>query len=80
MGWEIVHDDDVPGLQCRCKELLDIGQEGVAVDGTIENHGCNDAIDPQGADKCCGLPVPVRDPDFQPFALGNAPASPGHGR
>lgn len=80
VGRQIVHDDDVTWLQDRRKELLDIGQEDLTVDGTIKHHGCDHAIDPDSADECCGLPVSMGDTDMQPLAFDAAPTRTRHRR
>ena len=57
---EIVHDDDVAGLERRHEELLDIGFEAFAVDRSIKDARCVDPVVPQGREECEGLPMPVR--------------------
>lgn len=43
MAGEVVHDDDGEGWKLWYEDLFDIGLEGIAVDGTIEHPGCDDA-------------------------------------
>jgi len=57
---EIVHDDNVAGLERRHEELLDIGFEAFAVDWSIKDARCVDAVVPQGGQECECLPMPVR--------------------
>ena len=57
---EIVHDDDVAGLERRHEELLDIGFEAFTVDGSIQDARCVDPVVPQGRKECECLPMPVR--------------------
>ncbi len=45
---EIVHDDDVAGLERRDEELLDIGAEALAVDRPVEDAGRIDPVAAQG--------------------------------
>jgi hypothetical protein len=56
---EIVHDDDVAGLERRYEELLDIGFEAFAVDRSIKDARRLDPVVPQGRKECEGLPMPV---------------------
>ena len=80
VGRQVVHDDDVAGLEHRREELFGIGQKGVAVDRPVEHHGGDDAIDADAADKRRGLPVAMGNANIEPIALGAAPARPCHGR
>ena len=57
---EIVHDDDVAGLERRHEELLDIGFEAFAIDRSIEDARCVNPVVPQGRKECECLPMPVR--------------------
>ena len=41
------------------QHLVDVGQEGGPMHGTIEHHGSGHSVQPQGADEGGGLPVPV---------------------
>jgi len=58
---EIVHDNDIAGLQRRREDLLDIGEEAIAVDRTIEDGRGGDAIPPQSGDEGRRFPVPPRN-------------------
>ena len=68
MTAEIVHDDDVAGMQSGAKDLLDIGGEGLAVDRAIEKPRRLDPIVPQCGEEGRGLPVSVRDLGYEPGA------------
>src|SRR5260370_29572437 len=57
---EIVHDDNVAGLERRQEELLDIGFEAFAVDRSIKDARRVDPVVPQGRKGCECLPTPVR--------------------
>jgi hypothetical protein len=57
---EIVHDDDVAGLERWYEELLDIGFEAFAVDGSIKDARRVDPVVPQGRKECECLPMAVR--------------------
>jgi hypothetical protein len=60
MAAEIVHDDDVPGLEGRDQHALDTEPEALAVDRTIDEPGRLDAIMPQGGEEGHDLPVAMR--------------------
>jgi hypothetical protein len=57
---EIVHDDDIAGLERRHEELLDIGFEAFAIDRSIKDARRVDPVVPQGGKECECLPMPVR--------------------
>lgn len=61
VGAKIVHHDDIAGLEGRYEHLLDVGKEGLAVDGPVEHEGRRDLVVPQSREKRHCLPVAVRD-------------------
>ena len=64
---EPVHDHDIATVQRGNQHLLDIGEEGLAVDRPIEHAGGNQAIAAQTGDEGRGIPVPVRHGIDQPM-------------
>jgi hypothetical protein len=66
---EIVEDHDVSRLEGWDKELLDIGAEPFAVDGTVEQAGRINAVVAQSGEEGRGLPAAVRDLVDEPLAL-----------
>ncbi len=62
--------------QCWDQALLNPSQKAAAVDGTIQDARCTNAIGPQTGDKGQGLPVAMRDFGDQPIATG-APTADG---
>jgi hypothetical protein len=72
MAVEIVHDDNVAGLERRYEELLDIGFEAFAVDRSIKDAR-RDPFVPQGRKECERLPMPVRRFSAQACPLGPQP-------
>ena len=74
VGAEIVHDDDVAGLEHRHELLLDIGAEAVAVDRSIEDTRGSKTVEPQGAEEGQRAPVAVWCKAAQAFAA-RSPAS-----
>jgi len=76
---EIVHDDDVAGLEDRNELLRDIGAEAFAVDRAIEDTRGSELIAAQGAEEGHGAPVPMRGEASQPGALRSPSAQWGHG-
>lgn len=64
---EIVHDDDIAGLQRRYQDLLDIGQELLAVDRSVEDAWRLDPIAAQaGQEGLCPPPAVGRPADQAP--------------
>ena len=54
---EVVHDDDIVGLEGRHQELLDISQEDVAIDRAVEDAGRVDSIVTERGNEGHGAPV-----------------------
>ena len=50
-----------PGFQRRHEELIDIGAETLAVDGSVKQAGRVDAVVAQGGEERRGLPLALRD-------------------
>ena len=71
---EIVHHDDVAGLQLRHQHLFDIDKEACRVDRTVDDPGRADAINAQGGNERHGVPVAEGSVSEQPFAA-RRPAS-----
>lgn len=60
MAAEIVHDDDVAGLQHGYELLLDIGAEALAVDRSVEDERGRQPVAAQRAEEGQRAPVVVR--------------------
>src|SRR5258707_3098032 len=75
---EIVHDDDVTGLQGREQNLLDVNCEALTVDRAIENPWGLDPIVAQCGQEGCGLPMAVRDFGCEPGAARRPAPQGGH--
>ena len=73
VGSEIVEDDDVARLQRRHEELIDIGAETLAVDGSVKQAGRVDAVVAQGGEERRGLPTCPAGP-CRRGALSSAPS------
>lgn len=75
---QVVDDDDVAWPERRDQDLLDIGEEGLAVDRPVEDAGCLDAI----ATKCCQegqrAPSTLRYLGHQLVSTRRPAAHPGH--
>ena len=65
---EIIHDDDVAAEQFWAEDLLDIGLEGLTVDGAIEDAGRNEASQGQCGDERCRLPMAMGHSNPQTLA------------
>lgn len=48
---EVVHDDDVTGPEGRREHLLDVGLEGIAIYGAVDEPWSGEAVDPEPATK-----------------------------
>ena len=57
---QIVHDDDVAGLESGNEDLDDVGEEALAVDRAVEQAGRREAIVAERRDERQRLPTPVR--------------------
>lgn len=69
MATEIVHDDDVAGLEGGHELLRDIGGEAAAVDGPVEDSRGGQAVATQGAEEGQRAPVAVRGEGSEPLAF-----------
>ena len=75
---EIVHNDDVARLKLRNEDLLNIGAEAFAVDGTIEQARRGEAVAAQGAKEGQRPPVAVWREAPHPLAFWPPSAQWGH--
>lgn len=75
---QVVHDDDIAGLEAWGENLLGVGLECSAVHRSIQHHGGAQAAQAQAGDEGGGLPVSPRDRREQAFAAPGAAAEPGH--
>ena len=77
---KIVEDDDIAWLQGGHQELLDIGTEATAIDGTIHDAGGGDFVGPQGGQKGQSLPMSMRHLGVQPLTARATPMRARHVR
>jgi hypothetical protein len=75
MGAEIIHHDNVAGLERWHQQLRDIGTEAFAVDRPIDDAGCCDPVVPKCSEE--GHRPPVTVGDLSPER--NAPPPPAMG-
>lgn len=75
---EIIHDDDVAGLEYRHKQLLDIGAEALAVDRPVEDARRRQLVAAQSAEEGQRPPVSVRGEATQALAARSPAAQRGH--
>jgi hypothetical protein len=66
---EVVHDDDVAGLQHRYELLLDIGAEASAVDRSVKDTRRGELVAAQRAEEGQRAPMAVRGIAAQSLAL-----------
>lgn len=69
VGTEIVHDDNVAGLERRHELLLDISPEALAVDRSVEDAWGRKFVAAQRPDEGQRAPVAVRSKAAQTLAL-----------
>jgi hypothetical protein len=75
---EIVHDDDVARLKLRNEDLLNIGAEAFAVDGTVEQARRGEAVAAQRAEERQRAPVAMWREAAHPLAFWPPSAQWGH--
>ena len=78
MARQVVGDDDVTDRQAGCQELLDIGEEGIAIDRAIEHQRSDHAVEPKPRQEGAGVPVTMRHSGQQALAAGTAATQPCH--
>jgi len=66
---EIVHDDDITGIERGHELLLDIGAETLAVDRSVEDTRSSQPIAAQGTQEGQRPPVAMRSKGTQALAL-----------
>ena len=78
MAGEVIHDDDVAGLQDRSEELLDVSDEDFSVDRTVECQRRDHAVHPQSRYEGRRLAVAVGHALAQALAPGATAMRPRH--
>ena len=78
MASQIVHDDDVAGLERGHERVLDIGMEAYAVDRAIEEDGRIDPVVAQSCQEGKGSPSTEGRFGKETFASGAAAMAAGH--
>ena len=77
---EAVADDDVATYQRGNQNLLDIGEEQLAIDRSVEHAGRDQAILAQASNEGGGVPVPMRYCINQPVTHRGPAVEPDHVR
>lgn len=75
---EIVHDDDIAGLEHGHELLLNIGAEALAIDWPIEDARGGQTITPKRTEECQCAPVTMGRKATQAFALRSPAIEWGH--
>ena len=78
VGRQVVHDDDIAGMECRHQLLLHVSHEQVTIHGAINDHGRCHSRGPQRRDKSGGLPMAMRHSVDETLADGAAAIASGH--
>ena len=68
MAAEIVHDDDITGLESGHEDLLDIGLAALTVDRPVEDARGRQSVAAQRAEKGQGSPMAMRGKAPEAFA------------
>src|SRR3974390_1717291 len=76
--WHIVDHHNVPTLEGWNQTLLDVGQEGLSIHGSFDQHRGHDASLTQSSDKRHGLPVPHGGIADQALSAWAPPVEPQH--
>src|SRR5689334_16657212 len=80
MTGEVVEYHEIAWTQGGREDLLDVGEEDLAIDGSIEDKGSGQAGEPEAGDECRGLPVSVRHKSEHPLAPEASPEASSHVR
>lgn len=75
---EVVHDNDVAGLQRGHEDLRHVGKKTLTVDRPVEHARSRDAVMAQTCEKRQRLPVTMWNLRDQPLAAGRTPMRTGH--
>ena len=75
---QVIHDDGIACAESRGEDLFDIGAEGGAGHGAIEDIGGGDAGGPQSGDERGCFPMAVRNRSHQAQTSGAPAEVPGH--
>jgi hypothetical protein len=78
MRAEIVEDDDVARFERGHENLLDVLEEALAIDGSVDQPRCGDPIMTQSGQEGHGLPAAVWRLARQPLPAGRPPAEGRH--
>jgi hypothetical protein len=73
---EVVEHDDVPRLQRRHQDLLDIREKRRVVDRAVEDGGRDESVNTEAGDDGVGLPMAVGRVVAEPDAARTPPVSP----
>jgi hypothetical protein len=74
--WTVSPTRDVAGPKGWREDLPDIGEEGVAVHGAVEEHRRVEAAEPESSDEGGRAPVAVGDAGKEPLTAAAAAAQP----
>jgi hypothetical protein len=75
---EVVHDDDISGLEFRDEELIDIGLKRQAIDRSVENHGRCHSRQSERGDESRRFPMAMGHTHAQPLAARRPPVPARH--
>lgn len=76
--WQVIENENVSWVKCRCKLLLYIGQEKLAIHRPINKKRSCQSCGPQACGEGHGFPMAVRHMSDQTFPTPSSPKSTGH--
>jgi len=80
MGSQIVHDDQLTGLQLRTQDVLEISPEDIAVGGRFDRHRSHPAGNTNRSQHCQCPPASGRNSFFDARAVQRTSITPRHFR
>ena len=78
MGSQIVHDDELAGLQLRAQDVFEISPEDIAVGGCFDRHRSHPSGNTDRPQHRQCPPASGRNPFFDARAVPRASITPGH--
>jgi hypothetical protein len=78
MGFEVIHNQNLPGPELRHHDLVQKGQKNLAIGEAFHGHRCDNPCEAQGAEQG-EMPAPIhRLSSICPLASGRPGVEAGH--
>jgi len=78
VGGKIVHSDNIALYQGWREDLLEVGEEGLAIHRPVDDQGSGNRVVPESRDEGRDFPMAVRDFRNQALPAAAAASEPGH--